>query len=164
MSQYFKPLILDYILFCSLYVIFKPLLKQKCENSPDSSSSLCSTISSSLHPMPSSPHWRKVSVSHSTVSVSEMMKLAFNWSESMDSFPYLSGTLCGIWFQMHPYWDLLFLRVSCSFLTLLLPQKFSLPASFAGASNSACLYMLGFRGHTFSYWSKYKPTVGIRSA
>lgn len=64
--------------------------------------------------MPSSPHWRKVSVSHSTVSVSEMMKQAFNWSESVDSFPSLSGTLCGIWFQMHPYWDLLFLRVSCS--------------------------------------------------
>lgn len=76
----------------SPYCVPRPLLKNL--KTPLTHDLLCIMPFLSLFLLMSySPHWRKVSVSHSTASVSEIMKLVFNWSESMESFPSLSGIL-----------------------------------------------------------------------
>lgn len=80
----------------------------------------------------------------------------------MDSFPSLSWTLCGIWLQTLPYWDLLFLRIACSWTSF--RNRNSHSQSSLLAPLTLCLYMLMFKGHLFSYWSKYKPMMGIQSA
>lgn len=126
-------------------------------------SSLNSTIFFSFHPhsLFTSPK-TGFSLSHNIASIIEITKYWLLIGQSQWTFFHLYHGLWSIWPQRLPYWDFLFLRISCS-----------CSSSYHGSSHSQspllapltlpvikCLCLVAIS----SLMKQYKPPVRIRSA